>query len=236
MRTIVRFALLASLSALPAAGHAKVYSLWGSASDSARTIERLGGKLAYKAPVVVNGGKGELAAFSFTAPIADVVDKLRQGFGNRDAVRYSGGTMAEAVIKDEGHAIRLIVLSMEDRAGTFVFRFDQPAGEAAASEAKPRTHLMAEAPAYPGSEPVFYVKDESTRMTLAISKGRADAEDVHRFYRAHLSGTGWTALKPGSGSMRVYLKQNEVFCVLVESSDAPGDFRATLLHKERGIE
>lgn len=234
------FLIIAGLCSIAIVCHGRIFLRRGSRAQSFRAMETAGGKIAYQATVNLNRGRGQLTVFNFDKAIGDVVRELGQVF-NSDDFNYSGGTMASATISSNDQVLRLMAIRLNDYKQTLVFKFAQSPSEFKVSCKPPTYHLMKTIPAYPGSEPVFFAKDENTRMSMAVSRTQSAPGGVREFFEARLAASGWTpALSPAKrGStqgMTVYLRGPEICCVFVDSSAIPGECRITLLHKQQGIE
>lgn len=258
MKKYGKFFLIATvLSAMTIVCDARVFLRWGSRAQSTMAIEASGGKMAYETSVVVNGGKGQLTVFSFDRAISEVIRQLSKIF-NTDNFNYCRKTMGYALIDSGDTVLRLIVISLDDYRQTLVFKIEQSASEFKASIKPPDRHLMKTIPGYPGSEPVFFAKDENTRMSMAISKTQSAPAGVCDFFESRLISSGWRpALVAGSAlhhnktasgtgmegisdalrgsGMAIYLKGMEICCVLVDSSEVTGENRITILHKQPGV-
>jgi len=228
----------AALLALATIADARVFWRWSAAADSVRALESCGGRIAYSADVAVNGGRGHLTVLGFDKPLERVLSALRATF--RDA-EFTGrdGTMATARIASGRRVIRLLALELA--AGrAVVFDLDQSEAEAEASARPPADAALKDLPAYPGGETVFFVQDDHASLGAVVFRSPAGAETVQRYYAATLPGGGWTPLPLTRGlaeaSLRLYVKNDRLCCVLVEPSRTEGVNRITVLHKERGIE
>jgi len=123
---------------------------------------------------------------------------------------------------------------------TVVFDLDQSEAEAEASKRPPAEATVKDLPPYPSAEPVFFVQDDRASMGAVVYRTPAGADTVQKFYEGALRGAGWKSVAPERGlreqSLRVYVSNDRVCCVLVEASRTEGMSRITVLHKERGIE
>jgi len=236
-------ALICALLVCSVAGSsARVFLRWGAASQSTRALQGLGGKIAYEATVIINGGKGDLAVFNFDRAPSDLMTELRKTFGVKQ-FGFAQGNTAITTFGAGNRMVRLIALRLGGADRTLVFKIEQSRTEFRLSNARPSTHLLSRLPAYPGSEPEFFVKDENTASSLAISTGDGSPEDVREFYSTRLTAAGWTSALAPKGrtpgllenqSMAVYLKDRHICCVMV-SPDRAGTSRITLLHKTQGM-
>ncbi len=233
----VALLLLAGTASL---SHARVFWRWGAAADSDRALEAAGGKIAYQADVNVNGGKGRLVVFAFDSLVDDVKRKLGRAF--KTTFAGTGTTMAMATVRGGGHVIRLIAIQLGDRFQTLVLKFDQTTAEHAKTGDRPKEHLMAELPAFPGSEPAFFAANEDTKMGLAVSDAAGSPDDIQGYYENHLRSEGWQRKFPPDttqgqalSSMRVYQRGPRICCVHAIQSSRTGRTRITLLHKRHEV-
>ena len=221
---------------------ARVFLRWGAASQSTRALQALGGKIAYEAAVTINGGKGQLAVLNFNRPPSALVPEIRRTFGVKQ-FGFAQGNTAVAVARSENTVVRLIALRLGGPDRMLVFKIEQSAADFSSSNTRPDAHLLTALPGYPGSVPEFFVKDNNTDSSLAVSTARNAPETVRDFFRTRLTGSGWTAaLAPTDKahellrdqSVAIYLKGHRLCCVMVSPGRA-GTSRITLLHKTQGM-
>ena len=221
--------------------HGRVYEYSGTIFDSTKALLVSGGSLAYEASISVNNGKGDLTVIGFNKPIRQLVRELGQLFKTTDIV-YSGGSMGHVTAKSNGMVVKMTVLKLGNNVQTLVFKIQQSEADYLAGLQKPVSHMLKDIPAFPGSDPVFYARDDKSNAGLAVSETSSDATSVHNFFTLQLSSSGWTSALPSqSGSNRhlsllVYNKNREICCVFVDTSLANGKNLITLLHKQQGIE
>lgn len=211
---------------------ADVVERWGAASASVRAIGTLGAKAVYSAPVNVNGGRGTLTVLNLDKAVPDAVRELRRLFPSA-TFEHGGGSMALARVEAEGRAVRLVLFQPNAFNTTVIMVFDQSAAEAGASRASPALHRLTAVPEYPGSEPLFYAKNDETAVGLQVASTRGSPGDVLEFYRSSLAAAGWKPA-PGEkagGSLQLFAKGTDLCVVLAEAGEEDGTTRITLLHK-----
>ena len=178
-----------------------------------------------------------MTVYGFDKDLGDVVRELRIVFGSQD-LRYAGGTLALATIRSAGKVLRLVVVGLSQEGQTVLFHLEQSREEYDASSRPPDRHLLAELPQYPGSDPMFFVRDEGTRLSLAVSATHSGQDEIRAFFDFGLPAAGWrTALPPVPGvpaqGLQMFLRGEEICCVFVETGRA-GRNRVTLLYKQPG--
>jgi hypothetical protein len=219
---------------------AKVFFRWGASANSGQAMESAGGRPAYSADIAVNGGTGRLQVFAFPTSLADTLRTLRATFAGA-ALTQAGGSMATALVKADGRVVRFAAIQLSASPETLVFYVDQSEQEYEASLRAPEEHRLRELPAFPGSTPVFFARDDTARMSIEVSATATDAQDIQSFYETRLAGDGWKpALETRAGQkpvlgMETYLRGRDVCCVLVDRAPDGGN-RITLLHKRPGVE
>ena len=244
-RTLIRLALAAILILSATVSPAKVFLRWSSATQSTRALESAGGKVAYEAPVTINGGKGALVVLGFDRQPQEVARILERTF-KLDSLTFGGGSMGFASAASEGVAVRFLFVQSSEVSKTLLFKIEQTAEEFKRSAAPPARHLLEAVPACPQSEPAFFLQDEEAGMSLAVATTRTSPASVMNFYRSQLPRLGWTpALAPRSGApqppavndspLQVFVRGPEMCTVFVESSGDTGETRITLLHKRQGM-
>lgn len=230
--------IIAVLLLLVTAGlvcHARVFWRRPGRSHARRTIETLGGRLAYQADVTVNGGDGQLAVFHFNETIDRVVPGLASAFDLPQA-RPRARSMWRATFSAKDATITLLVIDLPDSDRVIVFDFEQTDADPATT---PENTPML--PAYPASEPLFSSRDHRAGMSLGVSKTAAPPSAVHEFYATQLPADGWSAAIPartraaaGRRSMDMYLRGDEICCVqALRKEDATTTI--SLLYKSRGV-
>jgi hypothetical protein len=218
----------------------RVFLRWRGADRTNDALEALGGALAYQAPIVVNNGTGVLSVYAFDQSVRRLGAGLNRTF-HTDAFKAAHGTLAVAALKVEGRAVRLVLMRAPQKQQTLVIKIEQSPSEARASAQAPREQGLPGIPAYPGSVPVFFAKNEDTQMGLAVSTATCLPADVDAFFQARLPGLRWTPALPRQRRatrdrvMRLYHKGPDLCCVFAESIGATGGTRITLLHKRHGI-
>ena len=217
---------------------ARVFLLWGSASSSSRGLTSLGGTRAYKADVTINQGSGSVAIYGFHKGLDQLLPEMLSAF-KFTSFDYHGGSMASGSTMNDDTVTRFIIVQMTDVQRTLVFTIEQSASESDDSAQPPEKHLMPELPAFPGSSPTFYARDENTGMSIAMSTVLAEPMSIREFYGASLSASGWMQMFPSQSNdagMTVFLNKNEVACVNVELPSSSSLSKITLLHKKQRIE
>jgi len=212
-----------------------------------KTMESLGGAVAYEAAVVVNGGSGQLTVFGFDQSLREVVRGLSKAFAI-PGFTYSGGSMGYGSVTADGKALGFVAIRIEEQRKTVVFQIEQSEEDRRQSSVPPAASMLRAVPSYPESTPVFFASDGNSGMSLEVSRVRADEEAVRRFFAGALPGAGWTyAFGPtpdandpalaaaGGPSLKVYLKKHQVCCVLVDASDVADETRITVLHKRHDL-
>jgi hypothetical protein len=214
----------------------RVFLRRGAAAQWIRTLEQAGGRQAYEADVDVNAGQGHLRVFRYREPLSEVAARLERAFPDGRFAPDGGALVAGTVQLPHG-ILRLVLVELDFPLQTAVFGLEQSAAAAAESRQPPAGHPLADVPAFPGSRPLFFAADRSTRTSLAVAGARTDAAAVREFYRATLPARGWSDALPASGGgtaaggLAVYVKPDATCIVFVEDADAAGACRVALLHK-----
>lgn len=194
-------------------------------------MERLGGKLVYDAAMIVNGGHGRLMVFGFDGAMAETTRMLSAAFGMEN-FNGDSGTMAIGSVSSGDVVTKLIAFSPGSELQTLVFMFEQSAANAKASGDVPQRHFMEVVPPYPGSDPVFYAKNDETGMSLEISTTSGGEGEARAFFESSLADAGWKPAMPEQKSgLAVFTRGSEVCCVLVAADETEGRNRITVLHK-----
>jgi hypothetical protein len=211
--------------------HGRVFLRWNAASQAAQTIEKLGGKLAYEATMTVNGGRGRVMVFGFERAMDQATRDISAAFG-MEKFRGESGTMAMGSVNSADNVIKLIAFSPGSELRTLVFMFEQSSSDAKASGDVPQRHYMEVVGPYPGSDPVFYAKNDDTGMSMEISTTAGGAGEARAFFDSSLAGAGWSSPMPAQkGGLAVFTRGSEVCCVLVSADETGGRNRITVLHK-----
>ena len=222
---------------ISAACYGKVFWGWDSLADSSRTLENLGGKIAYRTKINLNGAKGDLTVFHFNRSIPDIMKELGRIF-NSGNFRFQGGTMATASIIYGDSLLRFVFTQAGEENNTIVFKIQQDKNDIAESGKLPREQLMKPLPPFPGSTPVFFGEDENGRMSLAVSETKSASAGVLTYYNTTLAGSGWSPFNTGSGIdhnaiMNIFIRGPELACVFVGPSNNGDVSRITLLYKKQ---
>jgi len=246
-RYLYSLAILIAVMATVLVSQGRVFLRWGAAAQSLKTMESLGGTAAYESSVAVNGGSGQLTVFRFDQLLREVVRNLSRTFAIPNFT-YGGGSMGYGSVTADGKVLRFVAIRIEEQGKTVVFLIEQSEEDARQSKLAPAASMLSAVPSYPESKPVFFASDGNAGMSMEISRVRTDEESVRQFFATALPGAGWTyAFDPapnanvstvtaaGGPSLKVYLKKQEVCCVLVDASDVANETRITVLHKRHGL-
>jgi hypothetical protein len=214
----------------------RVFWRWGTASESSRALAGMGGRRAYSADVVLNGGEGRLEVFRFDDPAPRLVQALRQSFAPED--ESTEGGMITMRLSRDGRVLRLLVVHLFEAGTTLVFTIDQAPEQAALSRHAPAANPLPSVPAFPGATPHFFARDGNTDTALLVSTTAAPVATVRDFYAANLSLHGWAPALGTSGASDagVYLRNNALCCLLVAQAPGTGDTRITVLHKTQELD
>jgi hypothetical protein len=213
---------------------ARVFLRWGSASKSDIAVESAGGKKSYSSTLSINGGKGDLAVFSFDSHIRRTVTALSAVFKN-NSIAYNGGSMAFALFSYDNKYIRLLLLQLDEKSGVMMFKIEQSAEEYEKSKKNPEKHLLEQAPEFPGSTPTFFARNDDTAMSLSVAESKTDPGAIRRFYADRLTSDGWEKMFPGINDADIYIRANSICYVMVAPAEKGGPGRIILLHKTHGI-
>jgi hypothetical protein len=227
---------------------ARVYKRSTAADQAPRALQGVGGTVAYRTPVTLNRGRGELSLIAFSEDIDRVMGRLRALFPDARTT-HGGGTLALLSIPGEQHAARLVVIQPGVRGSTLVFCLVQRAAEREKSKVPPETFPVSDVPLFPGATLTFCAGQDATRSAVGVASAGTLPHDVRRFYRARMQQEGWVAI-PGRTagatqvavdgllerlSLSLFLKRKRVCCVLARPGASAGTTSITLLHKEYGL-
>ena len=237
-RRLLRAALFCFTLLAFSSAHGRVFLRWGAAAQSDRAIESIGGNVAYRAPVKINGADARLVLFSLKKPITQVFRELRRTF-KLSAQDFRGGTLGFATSEADGLILRLIVLRLTAEDQTLIFKLEQTQHEFDASQRAPYDIDIEGVPSYPDMRPQFTASDEQTHAQVAVATSAATPDEIYTFYDSELRASGWFTALPErmpvqNAGLGVYIKERKVCCVLAESTPDSGGTRITILHKERG--
>ncbi len=215
--------------------HAKVFWRWNTTAESDNTIESIGGKVAYSAPVELNGGNGTLTVYSFAENINTVTKTLCRTF-NTDKLKVKNSSMAMATITDNGTVLNLIAISMQPGGPTTLFKFEQTSKEAASSKTPPQNPIK-EIKQFPGSQTTFYAKDKETKAALAVTTAKTTVQAALDFYSSELPADGWSAPLSSAnnhnptGKLLLYQKNNQLCCIFAKKKANTKQTNITILYK-----
>jgi hypothetical protein len=241
MRRLVPFVAVLLTLSLAAPLGADVFWRWRAAARSRRAYTAMGARLAYRAPVEVNGGKGHLSVYHFPRPMPDVADALQRAFGS--PLSRQGASMAQGAVTEGGDALQLLLVAMPGGERTVLFEVKQPLDDRRRSaRGPPPASTLGPLPLYPGADLSFHARDLRTQTALAMLSARALPADVDAFYRAQLGGAGGWKVQPGpepqearAARLRIFARGNEL-CLLMAAPDERHGSRITLLHKRFGLD
>ena len=223
--------------ALAAACHGRVFRIWGRARPG-MSLDQLGAKELYRAKVRINNGSGNLTVYGWDGSFEDVLSDLRRAsFADASDMKVMGDGVALGTVQDAKTVARMILLKMEGRS--VLFHLLQSQNEFELSAKTPATHQLSELPAYPGSEPIFFLKNADTGTSVEISSTGSKPGTVAASLDNALEAAGWQSPFPGDASSlfkgsvcKVYLRQKEMCWVLAtDRTDDPGAL-VLMMHKK----
>lgn len=216
--------------------NARVFQRWNAVAKSDSTIEAVGGRIAYTAPINLNGGNGVVTVYSFKEDIVSVTKSLCRTF-NTDKLIVKNGSMATTTITDGGMVLNLIAISMQPYGSTTLFKFVQTIAESNKSK-NPPANPIKEVPAFPNTKTTFYAKDKQTKTAIAVATAKTSVQAVLDFYLSELPANGWSAPLSSSnnrhptGQMMLYKKDNKLCCIFASDKPDTQQTSITILYKE----
>ncbi len=210
---------------------------WRNTHLAALTSEHMGGRLAHKTTVNINGGSGILAVAGFEAKPRSILAKLKKQHKDAGSFFYGGSLMGYAIIKGDGMVTRILLVTMQDIEKCVAFGIQQTEADYMISIKPPHKHLLKHVPAFPGSTPTFFMHAEETNTRIAISTVNTEPEIVRKFYDGTLKDKGWISPFPTSDRTEVIpatiirLKGDDVCCISVEDSGGQNGSTITILYK-----
>lgn len=231
--TYSRRALLCLLLAVAAvtAAEARIFSGRSASHDIPGLLETLGGRVAYSAPVQINGAPATLTVIGFDDPrdtrAADIRAALKLD-------PPAPGNDALHIITDGDRVTRLLLFRPGDQTvQTLAVLIEQTA----AAFRKSRDHSgggrVSPLPLYPGARPGLVAGNGDTGLSFATLTADAAPEQVAAFYRTTLMAEGWQPMFPdadAAGSC-LFLRENALCYVLITKAEESAVSHITLLHK-----
>jgi len=224
LRLIICTLLLAGATA-----QARVFWRWGTSDRGRAVLEAAGGKLAYEADVMLNGGDGRLSVYGFEHSFAQVKTALARAF-DEDAFRRRHGSMVLARIPGDRGASTLLLIRTPTGAAAFAF-------EPVADAKQRRPEHVAGIPPYPGAEPVFSAEDKHASFAFGLAHTAAAPGDVSVFYMRRLRAEGWLPVPVATGpvgerpGMLMFRKQRAVCTVYAARPERRQPTRIAVMHK-----
>jgi hypothetical protein len=234
--SLLRVAAVAGLVFSSVTAEARVFDRWRAGSQSTRTLEALGGRVAYETEVRSNGGAGRMTVLRFDRGPDAVAADIERAF----AVRWPEGGDAAArlvTVRDSGQVIRLLLAPAADPGRAVLFQYAQSEAQFRESGQAPPPAPVAGIPAFPGATAVSSLRNEGTGTTLAVWDADAAPAAVQEFYAGTLRAAGWRAATPGrdDAGLAVFVRGPEICCVGVSAGRAGGPCRISLLHRRQGL-
>ena len=233
------FAALLLFAASPSVSHGRVYLTWKFWAGEPLLDPVRFGKIIYQAEVNVNGGRGELRVVDASRDLDGTVELLRRSAGSDarlDSLLHFQG-MALGLVSGRGRVLRAVALSIPPADRCVLFLLEQSESDARLSAKPPAGHLLTDVPAYAGSTPLSYLRNDDTHTAVETSSaGSASPEAVLDFYDSAMPLDGWTPAFPRSrsaaGNTAVFLKGRDICVIMAQPAGAPGESRITVLHKK----
>ncbi|TFH14766.1 MAG: hypothetical protein E4H02_09265 [Lentisphaerales bacterium] len=208
--------------------YGRIFQLWGGAK-SGMSLDQLGAKELYRAKVQVNDGSGDLTVYGWDDDFEDALAALgRTCFPNGGGMKVVGDGIGMGIARNGRTVARMILLKTSGQS--VLFRLVQSPAEYELSEKKPSTRFMSELPPFPGSEPIFFLKNADTGTSVEISRTRSRAGTVSVSMDDALASAGWQCPFPGDGSTvgegpvcRFYVRKKDMCCILAtDMNDGTG--------------
>lgn len=180
-------------------------------------------------PVRLQETRGDTELFAVTGSLPQIEHDLRARHGN-DLLWMPGDVTAWALARSPGTLHRYLIQPQPHPGAYWVTALHQPLDSLPPPAARPRTHQLRDLPAYPNSQPDFFLQNDTNRLTLEISITPAPPELVlHHLDRALLDD-GWAPSPANLGGMRLYLR-GDTLALLSASQSPDGATRVIRLHK-----
>lgn len=208
----------------------RVFQRVGAAGTAAKRLESIGATQAYQSRVTVNGVGADLTVFSFDAPLAEVIGRVRGTFGT-NVLSETGGGPATGALAEGDRPVHLMVSEAEgSKTLVFLMLLDR-APDRSAAPPWPVTAI----PLMPGSTTVFSFENTSTRMRFGIARTPDTAEAAKTYCDRHLKSRGWEPQGVPQASLVVYARKQDLCLVMVQAPSKPGeDTRIAVLEKRLG--
>ena len=233
--TAVALALLAGVA------EGKVFWLWGGSGSSALLDYSRLGKTAYETTVQINGGRGHLTVVKATAGLRATLQRVRAAceHGARVDFSFADTGAGLAVVSGGQRTLKAVIIATAPEE-SLVMGLEQSESEAALSAMPPDRHMLDAVPAFPGSAPSSFLRNEDTGTALETSSCQAEAGSVADFFVSTLERDGWSPVFKGAASpppaTQVFLKGRDICCVSVQSTEDSRETRITVLHKRGAVE
>jgi len=222
----------------------KVYWRWRPGSKHAvfNTIPEW--RQVYQSNVRINGSQGHLDILGCNDTLPRVIARLKNAFTDScpDASFRHSDSAGWGLIRTEGMVTRILALNLGAPGQTVVFVLTQSPDDYEQSLQPPKTHLLNEAPFYPGSIAQSFIEDETAAARLEISSAPARPESILSFFNSAFAQNGYHQMQAATGrgsanaGIALFQKDMSICCVLVQASPQANESVITVLHKQLRME
>lgn len=226
MRRACRMAVLL-IALLPVASEARVY--WRQPVDVPDRWAR-----AYKSPIKLQNGKGDLNVFVTGESLGSVENHLRRLHGD-ELAWVSGEVMAWGMVIEDGVLYRYLVQPRPpEDGGYWVVTLSQQLNQAGKPGQGPNRHQLKELPKLAGSTPTFYSFAEDTKMQVEISSTATTPDGALDQLTDMIIADGWQASPANTGGFRMFVRRDRV-ALIGANRGKDGQTRVLRLHKPLGV-
>ncbi len=204
-----------------------VFFRWGAAKAGV-SLDNVGGKDVFVAPVEINGGRADLAVYSWDDDYATVVTKVKQSFfAGAGAVFANGDELSMGMVSNASSVTRVMVVNLPK--GILAFRLVQTRAEYEKSRSVPEGRL-AGLPSFPGSVASFRVSNGEAGAGFELSRTVAGAAEVRAFFDSALLAEGWAPMVGAAAG--IYGKGDDLCMLVVGTSGTGNETTIGLLHRK----
>ncbi len=187
---------------------------------------------AYKAPMHLQNGKGEMELFRSrdSLPLIEIALRDRHG---KNLVWVAGEVMAWAITIQDGYLYRYLVQPLPE-GGFWILSYRQPLRSAGKPGEALSKHRLKELPALPQSTPGHYNFNEDTQVAVEISETFLSPETAVQTMAQLIEADGWTPSPVNTGGFQVFVRGEKVAFIGAERGK-DGITRILRLHKPLGV-
>jgi len=214
---------------------ASVFVRWRSAHDTLRALSAVGAQTAYEADVSINGAEGRISVLGFDDGIGNLVPRVSAMLPHAAFLNPSGSMCHSSWQQGRG-LFDLILFNTQVETTSVALLLRQASGRHLTPAEAYGDSPIGNLPMYSDAAPRFVAQNHDTGTTLAVCDTSGSPAGALFFYAAQLTREGWASVLPLTGTTAIFLRGQDICCIVATPSRGGNSTTITVLHKSKTIQ